>query len=562
MSGSDGMERTFEQRWGGWWVVPLKALAIVLLWLPLPLLLAGALGLSALASRVPQSVDITQTEVDVPSQVRTSTGWVLAGSRAGQGIELRQLPPDVIAAFLAAEDATFFEHRAFSARAIARAALANLQKGERAQGASTITQQVARRFLSRKKTFRRKVEELLLARRLEARYSKSQILEAYLEGVYFGRQAYGLHDAAKTYFDKPPEQLTVAEAALLAGVLPAPSALNPVDAPDAARRERDEVLRKMQRLGMLTEARTKELLATDIELNRWRDPRMQRLPYVVEGARSSFASEFDDEAWKRGGYDIVVPHEPTAQSLTRTALRDALEAHDRRQGWRGPAAVARDPEVVDDELAGQQDSRVVLGRVSALEREQLEVTVGNKVWELALADSQWAAPADRERHYKRPATLEDFREIVTVGDVILVEQTTADGRRLAQFPRFEGATLLVDSRSGRTRASVGGYDADRNLFHRARDGCRQPGSVFKPIVYSEALSQGLTPATLLSDLPRQFSTGTGQVWTPRNADRDFKGFVLLANALAWSRNIPTVYLMEHLGISNVVARAEKLGIES
>ncbi|MGM0557298.1 MAG: penicillin-binding protein 1A [Myxococcota bacterium] len=556
------MKRKFEQRWGGWLAVPLRALVVLLIWSPAPLAVAGVVSLSAFASRVPDSVDITRDVHHQPSHVRTETGWELAGPPPGGPIELHSLPPEVIAAFLAAEDATFFEHRAFSTRAIARAAVANFRTGERTQGASTITQQVARRFLSREKTFRRKVEELLLARRIEAEFSKTEILEAYLNEVYFGQQAYGLSAAARIYFDKSPEELSVEEAAVLAGLLPAPSVFNPVDAPDASLRERNEVLRKMERRGMLSPARTGSLVEKPVELRRWREPRMERAPYVVEGARSSFAAEFDDEAWREGGYEIVVAHEPTTQALARRALRRGVEAHDRRQGWRGPLARVTQPDAVDAALGEQIDRARFVGRIDRVDREEAIAVVGDASVELELAESSWAAPATRERHYKRPAELEDFREVLAPDDLVLLERIGEGRARLAQFPGFEGATILNDSRSGRTRASVGGYDADRNLFHRARDGCRQPGSVFKPVVYAEALSQGLTPATLLSDLPREFSTGTGEVWTPRNADRDFKGFVLLANALAWSRNIPTVYLMEHVGIPNVVARGEKLGIES
>jgi penicillin-binding protein 1A len=556
------MERTFEQRWGGWLAVPLRAVLVIALWLPLPAAVASAAALTTLASRIPDPGDISSDSKPIPSRVTTANGWTLAGSERGRPVRVHDLPPHVVAAFLAAEDATFFEHRAFSARAVARAALENLREGARAQGASTITQQVARRFLSREKTFRRKVEELLLARRLEARHSKTQILESYLNGVYFGEQAYGLNAAARVYFDKTPEDLTVDEAALLAGVLPAPSSLNPVADPEAAREQRDEVIRKMSRLGMVSASEADELISRKTPLDRWRSPRLERLPYVVEGARSAFASEFDEKAWGEGGYDVVVPHEPTTQAFARAALRRGLEAHDRRQGWRVAMGVVRDRTAVDNALAERDSDGLFLARVAKVERTSMDVVRGQQTIRLTLDGSAWAAPTERERHYKRPAELEDFGEILAVDDLVLVATGEDGAPRLAQFPRFEGATLLVDSHSGRTRASVGGYDADRNLFHRARDGCRQPGSVFKAVVYAEALAQGLTPATLLSDLPREFSTGTGQVWTPRNADRDFKGFVLLANALAWSRNIPTVYLMEYLGIPKVVARAKKLGIES
>ncbi len=548
-------------------MVPARLVIVLLMWAPLVGVTAGALMLAKLSDTIPDAPNLEQLLPEQQSSVQTRTGWQLGGERPARHIRTEELSPLAISAFLAAEDAAFFEHRAFNLKATVRAALANLRAGGAAQGASTITQQVAKRFLSSEKTLRRKFSELLMARRMEAHYTKAEILEAYLNGAYFGEQAWGIEQASRTYFGKHADRLEVGEAALLAGVLPAPSVYNPHADPERARAERDQVLRRMATLGLLSQRRADAEIARAPAVVEPRAIEPRRLPWAASSARRALARYFDDggadgKAWSEGGYTLVVPHDPVAQARARESLRDGIEALDRRQGWRGPLGRVSDEQAVDHVLEEQlEDSDFVLARIEQVEPDQAGIVTAGGAAQLRLQEAKWAAPVEEERHYKRPAELDDLTEILDVGDLVAVRRS--DERwNLVQPPDFEGAMITVDSQTGRMLASVGGFDADRSVFHRAEQGCRQPGSIFKPVVYAEAITRGLTAATMLSDLPGSYATGRGTVWQPKNADHDFKGYITLADALAWSRNIPTVHLMDYLGAQDVVRRAKKLGIDS
>lgn len=568
-----------NRRFGGWWLAPIRLLFVLALWAPLPLGVAFAFQIHRFASGLPDVPNLDQMRPSFGSRVQTLDGWYLGGARVTQEVPFDELPSHVIGAVIAAEDENFFSHQAFSARAIARAALENYRLGHTSQGASTITQQVARYFLdSREKSYDRKIKELLLARRIEANYSKDRILEAYVNGVFWGHTAHGVTQAAWQYFGKSPRALDLGEAALLAGILPAPSRYSPLQSIELAARERGRVLRRMVSVGMISQAEADDFEAKPVVLAQQADVSGDRMPTAYH-AGLRFVTGQGDDAWGSGGMTAVVTHEPMRQAIARRALRQAVIAVDHRQGWRGAPGRAKGD--VDTQLVSQPAGRFALGRVSAVRRTELEVVTRGGPRTLALSASDWAEPSATPRHYKRPVDLDDFAEILSEGDLITVDfapptlgrggakaekllEPAALPREpgepgLGQAPAFEAAMVAVDSQTGRLLAAVGGFDPTRDEFDRAFQGCRQPGSVFKPVVYAEALSKGLTAATMLSDVPTEVATGRGDVWRPRNADRDFKGYVTLANALAWSRNIPTVNLMDHLGPRFVVGRAKKLG---
>jgi penicillin-binding protein 1A len=561
-----------DRRKGGWWLALPKGLLLLAAWTPLFVSVFGAFHLLKLARSIPEVPVLSAQLAPHESRVESLHGLRLGGNRRVGQVAYDELDPTVIGAFLAAEDENFFSHDAFSLRGILRAAFANLRAGRTTQGASTITQQVARRFLSNEKTYARKVEELLLARRIESNHSKHAILEAYLAGVYFGAQATGLNQASWTYFGHGPDELALHEAALLAGLLPAPSVYDPFENPELARRERARVLRRMEATGFITaEVRSK---AEAAPLGVVPDPLQpeDRMPHAVEAAIRALADleglalEEGEvpKSWSEGGYRVVLTSSPAHRQRMEESLREAIIEHDQRQGWRGPVARASDPEALQrlrDKLGEQPEGAWRLAVVTEVTRDRIvaDADLGGPVT-LALADNRWAEPAQTPRHYKRPVELRSFERIAARGDVVLLRN---DGTwRLAQFHDFEGAFATLNSQTGEVLASVGAFDPGASQFDRAQLGCRQPGSVFKPFVYAEAFGSSVTPATMLSDGPVEVSTGRGGVWRPRNADRDFKGYVTAANALAWSRNIPTIHVMEHVGIARVVQRARKLGIES
>lgn len=562
--------------------MPLRLVLVLLIWLPLVGGVMGSFALAGLADAIPKSPALEASSLERPSEIVASDGWRLAGSHAGVDVEVNELAPDVVAAFIAAEDAQFFEHQAFNLSAIFRAAFVDLRTGKPSQGASTITQQVAKRYLSSEKSLRRKFNELLLARRIEAKYRKSEILKTYLNRVFFGQGARGISQASWTYFDKPATQLELGEAAVLAGVLPAPSLLNPLTDPKRARDKRDQVLAKMRKLGLVSKARYLSEIARPIELATHHNIQAARMPYAVESglrelekivANPTQKQPPTQNAWSSGGYRVVVAHHPRAQAHGREALRGAIQGHDRRLGFRGALGRVTAREKIDPLLEKQKlGNDFLLARVQSVRAKSVTVISAGGRQSIGLKDAQWASSAALPRHYKRPNRLRDFRDILALDDLIFVRSeqakpTSSNRWTLVQEPLEEGAFIVLDSRTGALRASVGGWDADRSIFQRAEQACRQPGSIFKPIVYAEAVAQGLTPATMLSDLPGASPSGRdgagGQnIWQPTNADRDFRGYMMLADALAQSRNIPTIHLMNYLGIKKVIARARKLGVES
>ncbi len=567
-------------RFGGWWLAPIRLLLILVIWAPLPLALGFATQISRLATSLPDVPNLDEMRPAFGSRVETVDGWYLGGSRVTQAVAFEDLPAHVIGAVMAAEDENFFSHQAFSFRAIARAALENYRFGRTVQGASTITQQVARYFLdTREKSYDRKIKELLLARRIEANYPKNRILAAYIGGVFWGHTAHGITQASWQYFGKSPTELDLGEAALLAGLLPAPSRYSPFKSVELATRERARVLRRMVSTGMISQAEADASDASQLVLNTDRDEVGNRMPAAYQ-AGLRFITTRGDDLWASGGITAVVPHAPLNQAIATRAVRQAVIAIDHRQGWRG--SPGRATGAVDEQLIAQDAGRFALARVTRVSRDAVDVVTRGGTKTLRLAESDWAEPAATPRHYKRPVRLSSFVEILHVDDLVYVDFASPIGGRggakadklldsaawprpegepaLAQVPIFEAATIAIDSQTGRLLAAVGGFDSDSDSFDRVFQGCRQPGSVFKPIVYAEALSKGLTAATMLSDVPTEVATGRGDVWRPRNADRDFKGYVTLANALAWSRNIPTVNLMDHLGPRFVVGRAKKLGV--
>lgn len=547
-------------RFGGWAGVCFRMILVVLLWIPLAGAAAAALGLTTLAQKVPSAPNLDLLQAPYPSRVETVDGWYLGGARATEPVALHELPDHVVGAFIAAEDENFFTHEAFSSRAILRAAYQNFLAGKTVQGGSTLTQQLAKQFLGDEKSYERKILELLMARRIEATYSKREILDAYLRSVFLGHRAEGVTNASWHYFDKDPRNLTIGEAATLAGVLPAPSAYNPFASLKNATRERDRVLRRMHETAMISTEQRERWTTTAIELRDRSEAsaEVRRMPGAVAAARRLLEVRYDGKAWARGGLTVVMPHRPVTQALARQSLRAGVIALDRRQGFH-PAPRVTKPDQFDERVA-EIDQALRLCRVTAVERRKLTARCGSDEVEISANENEWVIPEEAPRHFKRPAEFESFEKALEADDVIMVDAETAP--RIVQWPDYEGSILINNSQTGYMRASVGAFDTEESVFDRSFLGCRQPGSVFKPVVYAEALSSHVTAATMLSDVPVEVDTGRGGVWKPRNADRDFKGYVTLANALAWSRNIPTVNLMHHIGVEGVVARARRLGVES
>jgi penicillin-binding protein 1A len=467
----------------------------------------------------------------------------------------------LIACFLAAEDEDFFEHHGVSIRAIIRAGLTNLLQERIAQGASTISQQLSKPFLSRDKTLRRKFREVLLARRLEATYTKHQLLSTYLNTTFFGHGAYGVTEASWRYFGLPPTDLDLSQMATLAALLPAPTLYNPIADPAKARQNRDRLLRRLFSLGMVNEERLQEETKKTIEV--WAGANRSRSPWAMRRVRREVAQHLPDgQSGLPRGWRAVLHDDIAYQSHARRSLSAAVAALDRRRGFRGGLAAVEDDHAqeIDSLLRAQKPGRFRLARAQIGGTAQTDAIGpgGEKPIDWEPWDSVKAAT-------EKPESRTDLSAAtgLKARHLIYVDTTTQTGTwQPIQVPLFEGALVTVDSRTGAVRGSVGGTSPWTSQFDRVWQACRQPGSAFKPILYSEALHRGFTPATMLNDIPTKITTSDGKRWVPKNADNRFRGAIPLAQALAWSRNIPAIALMRRLDKGHVVERARRMGIES
>jgi len=516
--------------------------------------LAGALALGTamvlVSPQLPDVSTLTAYQPKLPMRVYTADGVLIGefGEERRQLTPVDEVPKVMKDAILAIEDARFYEHGGVDARGVARAVLANL-RGKR-EGASTITMQVARNvYLSSDRTVSRKFHEVLLALRLEAQLSKDQILEIYLNQIYLGQRAYGFASAAQTYFGKPLQDIGIAEAAMLAGLPKAPSTNNPVSNPRRAQLRQHHVIDRMQALGFIgaeqaAQAKQERLVPrTPVQGERL------GAEHVAEAVRQQMLAQYGESAYTRGlkVYTTLVASE---QAAAYHALRQTLMDYTQRQRYRGPEHFidlpadpqARD-EAVDEALAAHPDrddlvAAVVLEagpkEIRAMRADGETLRVGAKGLQLVQAAlSARAAPAARIRP----------------GAVIRVRQDAQGVWHATQLPEVEGAFVALDPRDGAVRALVGGFDYGHNQFNHATQAWRQPGSSFKPFIYSAALEKGLSPATVVDDAPLFYDrSATGSApWAPKNYGGDFEGPMSMQHALEKSKNMVTIRVLEHIG---------------
>ena len=479
------------------------------------------------------------------------------------------IPKNFVNAVIAVEDARFFEHPGLDIVGIGRAAWTNLRRGGRVEGASTITQQLARSlFLSSERTFSRKVKELILAYKIELILSKEQILELYLNQIYFGQGAYGVAAATQTYYGKPLKDLTLPEAALLAGLPKSPNHYSPFRSPERAKKRQEHVLARMEEAGFITPQEREEAVNESLA---FRKPSADSVaPYFVEYVRQYLVAKYGEAAAYKGGLEVYTTLHLPMQQAAEQAVREGLQELDKRQGWRGPVGAVD----LQDLSAGLTDTplpnpgEIVQGVVMKVAKDHVLVQVGNKTGRLAFDDMAWAQRQLIGRDVvKDVKTVPSPKQLVKPGDVIEVavkkiERDTIHFR-LEQTPVVEGALIATDPRTGAIRAMVGGYDFTRSEYNRAVMAQRQPGSAFKPVIYAAALAQGLSPASLILDAPVVYEDEKEEkIWKPENYGRRFHGMVTLRDALAQSHNLATVRLLDKVGIRNVVEFAKSIGVTS
>ncbi len=547
-----------------------------------------------------------QSEVATTTVVRGWDGTPLAefATERREILPFERIPPRLVQAFLAAEDRRFYEHGGIDYRGIARAMGANLRAGEVAQGGSTITQQVAKSFLSSERTIQRKIREAILARRLEARLSKNDILTLYLNQIFLGSGAYGVGGGARRYFDKAVDELDLGEMATLAGLVRAPSRYSPLTNLEAARSRRDQVLSAMVASGFVTETEATTWRARPLAIRPRTDFFRLHAPYFTEHVRRDIARRYGDKKLWEGGLQIDVTVVPWIDAAAQENVNFALRKLDKRQGWRGPVARLADAAAEEfrrraTERYGAEppaEGRLYLGLVESVSKDgSARVRVGKGAYPLPAPGMLWAVPFS----YKDSVngrTLKSAAGVLRTGDVIWVKNARRSKLRrfsdftydeksevqwmqaydqtkpgspspgpveliLEQTPRVQGAIFSYDHSSGYVVAMIGGDDYDRSEFNRVTQACRQPGSSYKPMYYSAALDKGYGFGSLLNDLPRaEVDPITGEVWTPTNLNNTVEYQVTLEYALIWSKNVPSVQIFKLVGGREVEAWARRLGI--
>ena len=502
-------------------------------------------------------------------------------------ISLDQMPKMLPKAFLAAEDAEFYEHEGVNPVAIFRAFLINLQSGTKRQGGSTITQQVIKRLLlTPERSYERKIKEAILAYRLEHYLTKDEILTIYLNQTFLGANAYGVESAARVYFGKHAKDLTLAECAIIAGLPKAPSQYNPYRDPEGAVTRQHYVLRRLRELNWITEAEYEEALKQPLVYKQMADGMGRQGAWYLEEVRRQLIDLFSEENSKKLGIDLPVYGEdavyqmgftvqtgmnPQAQIAADEALRSGLENYARQQGWQGP--VEKIPaDKIKERIENSHflpemlaNGEHVKGIVTNLTDKGATIRLGKYIGFIDTNHLSWARKMLRAR-----------QKFLEPGDVVWVSalndpkmpynpEDTAPNRPIAlalqTVPELQGALVSIEAKTGDVVAMVGGYSFQDSQFNRATQAYRQPGSSFKPIVYSAALDNGFTAASVLLDAPVVQFLESGDVWRPSNYEKNFKGPILLRTALALSRNLCTIRVAQQMGVKKIIERAKDLELE-
>lgn len=573
--------------------------------------LAGVIGLLAYgyyAQDLPHFDSLADYKPPLTTEIYAQDGQQI-GEIFAERRELlpyERIPPKLVQAFLVSEDAGFFDHSGIDFLGILRAAIANLRAGRVVQGGSTITQQVAKSLLISQEGFKegtakklgRKIKEAILARRLEKDLTKQDILTLYLNQIFLGNQAYGVQAAAQNYFHKDAAQLNVAEIALIAGLPQAPSRYSPFRHPKRAKDRREYVLRRMLEEEIITEAELNEAKELPIRVFHARELSKEVAPYFTEQVRRELFSRYDKDTLLKKGLRVWTSVDVERYRAAEDAAYEKLRMVDRRQGFQGPLAHfsgkkkrAEFIERYKAELKHQgrdgplRDGELYLALVTRVDKEKRHVhlQIGPHKAVLPLAAMRWARPENPQRRFDS-SLLTRLPKNIKRGDVLLVRTIATDKLKkdglaktmsknipdgvqlvkLEQEPKLETALLSVDVHSGYVLAMLGGYSFDRSEFNRALQSCRQPGSSFKPIVYSAALElKGWTPATTVLDAPVAFNDPANRKrWKPGNFASKFLGEVTLRMALQRSMNVPAVRVLDGVGLRRAIRWAHKLGISS
>lgn len=542
-------------------------------WVILSCILLGFLAIALLIFIVekdlPDVAVLNDVQLQVPLRIFTRDGKLIDeyGEKRRNPVPFEEIPKPLIQALLATEDQRFYEHPGVDIFGLLRAAVRVAATGTKSQGGSTITMQVARNFfLSRKKTYIRKIKEILLAIKIDNELGKDKIIDLYLNKIYFGNRAYGVGAAAQVYYGKPLQKLTLAQMAMIAGLPKAPSALNPLRNPAAALKRRNHVLKRMFEEEYINEATYEEAINEPLSARYHGLPISVRAPFVAEMVRSALVKQYGDQAYSMGLHVYTTLDSHLVKSANR-ALQNGLLAYDQRHGYRGAEGNVGVPTLKNlsailqqlktiSAPSGLEPAVVVMTneqQLSALLKDGSVVTIP---WQ----GLSWARPASNSRYPgPKPKTTAD---IVKLGDIIRVT-TTNKHWRLSQMPEIEGALVAMRPQDGAILALTGGFDYRRSNFNRATQARRQPGSSFKPFIYSAALAKGFTLASVINDAPVMVSNPQEEnYWRPQNDTRKFYGPTRLRVGLIKSRNLVSIRVLDATGIPFTLDYLHNFGFDT
>ncbi len=511
------------------------------------------------SSGLPDYKKLANYEPPVSSRVYGDSGELIAEYAIQKRlfIPIESIPDVVINSFLSAEDKNFFVHPGVDAKGITRAVLNNIEnivQGKRLEGASTITQQVAKNFLlTSEVSLRRKIKEAILAFRIEKSYSKNRILELYLNEIYLGQGTYGVASASLEYFNKSVRELDYNEAALLAALPKAPSKYNPYKNKDLAKKRRDLVLKNLEENGYISKKDLKIFLKKNIKLNKRKVLLVEEAQSFTEEVRRIINTEYGFKKVYSEGLSISTPLNGKYQIAALNALRSGIESYDKRQGWRGPIInVYKDKDWQNkvNNLKIDKTLNWEIAQIIRVEKYLTEIKILNKnlKGKILFEGLKWTGK-------------KNFNELLSDGDIIFVQKKSSDIWTLKQLPKVNGGIVVMDPFNGKVKALVGGYSFVSSEFNRATQAKRQPGSAFKPIVYAAALENGFLPNSLILDAPFVSKQGEGlKKWKPQNYGKKFYGPSTLRMGVEKSRNLMTVRVAQQLGFDKIAKISKDLGV--
>lgn len=563
---ADAPEKPASGAWLGRWLlrVALWSLGLATAGV-LSVLVLLALALSVAYPNLPDISELSDYRPKLPLRVFSLEGSLIGefGEERRQLTPIAQIPKVMTDAVLAIEDTRFYEHGGIDYKGVLRAAIANLGR-VKSQGASTITMQVARNvYLSSEKTYTRKIYEILLTFKLEHLLSKDQILEIYMNQIFLGNRAYGFASAAEAYFGKDLKSLSIAEAAMLAGLPKAPSAYNPIANPKRARSRQLYIIERMLENGFINAEQAAAAKQEQLKVKTNSDNSRVHAEFVAESVRQLMFAQYGEDTYTRG-LNVYTTLRADQQDVAYKALRRGIMDFERRQVYRGPEKFATLPaggqeleEAIDEALEEHPNNGDLLSAV-VLQADARRVLATRQNGETIEITGEGLKPVQSGLADKAPANIRIRR-----GAVIRVVKTNKDAWEITQLPEVEGAFVALDPRDGSIRALVGGFDFEKNKFNHVTQAWRQPGSSFKPFIYSAALEKGFTPATVINDAPLFFDAGvTGsQPWEPKNYDGKFEGPMNLRRGLARSKNMISIRILQAVGPAYAQSWVTRFGFD-